>query len=95
MKKPSFETTMKLILVFTIICGLITIAFISKKLADEVNTASRLYTVTQNNTTYTGNIIRGDDNVKITDKDGTMFVLDAAHGPISIRRSDLGSYSID
>ena len=95
MKKPSFETTMKLILVFTIICGLITVTFITMKIADEANTASRLYTVTQNNTTYTGNIIRGDDNVKITDKDGTMFVLDAAHGPISIRRSDLGSYSID
>ena len=95
MKKPSFETTMKLILVFTIICGLITVTFITMKIADEANTASRLYTVTQNNTTYTGNIIRGDDNVKITDKDGTMFVLDAAHGPISNRRSDLGSYSID
>ena len=95
MKKPSFETTMKLILVFTIICGLITVTFITMKIADEANTASRLYTVTQNNTTYTGNIIRGDDYVKITDKDGTMFVLDAAHGPISIRRSDLGSYSID
>jgi len=95
MKKPSFETTMKLILFFTIICGLITVTFITMKIADEANTASRLYTVTQNNTTYTGNIIRGDDNVKITDKDGTMFVLDAAHGPISIRRSDLGSYSID
>lgn len=95
MKKPSFETTMKLILAFTIICGLITVTFITMKIADEANTASRLYTVTQNNTTYTGNIIRGDDNVKITDKDGTMFVLDAAHGPISIRRSDLGSYSID
>ena len=95
MKKPSFETTMKLILVFTIICGLITVTFITMKIADEANTASRLYTVTQNNTIYTGNIIRGDDNVKITDKDGTMFVLDAAHGPISIRRSDLGSYSID
>ena len=95
MKKPSFETTMKLILVFTIICGLITVTFITMKIADEANTASRLYTVTQNNTTYTGNIIRGDDNVKITDKDGTMFILDAAHGPISIRRSDLGSYSID
>ena len=95
MKKPSFETTMKLILAFTIICGLITVTFITMKIADEANTASRLYTVTQNNTTYTGNIIRGDDYVKITDKDGTMFVLDAAHGPISIRRSDLGSYSID
>ena len=95
MKKPSFETTMKLILVFNGICGLITIAFISKKLADEVNIAARFYTVTQNNTTYTGNIIRGDDYVKITDKDGTMFVLDAAHGPISIRRSDLGNDSID
>ena len=95
MKKPSFETTMKLILAFTIICGLVTVTFITMKIADEANTASRLYTVTQNNTTYTGNIIRGDDNVKITDKDGTMFVLDAAHGPISIRRSDLGSYSID
>jgi hypothetical protein len=86
---------MKLTLVFTIICGLITIAFITKKLADEVNTADRFYTVTQNNTSYTGNIIRGDDYVKITDKDGTMFVLDAAHGPISIRRSDLGNDSID
>lgn len=95
MKKPSFETTMKLILVFTIICGLVTVTFITMKIADEANTASRLYTVTQNNTTYTGNIIRGDDYVKITDKDGTMFILDAAHGPISIRRSDLGSYSID
>lgn len=95
MKKPSFETTMKLILAFTIICGLITVTFITMKIADEANTASRLYTVTQNNTTYTGNIIRGDDYVKITDKDGTMFILDAAHGPISIRRSDLGSYSID
>ena len=95
MKKPSFETTMKLILAFTIICGLVTVTFITMKIADEANTASRLYTVTQNTTTYTGNIIRGDDNVKITDKDGTMFVLDAAHGPISIRRSDLGSYSID
>ena len=95
MKKPSFETTMKLILAFTIICGLVTVTFITMKIADEANTASRLYTVTQNNTTYTGNIIRGDDNVKITDKDGIMFVLDAAHGPISIRRSDLGSYSID
>ena len=95
MEKPSFETTMKLILAFTIICGLVTVTFITMKIADEANTASRLYTVTQNNTTYTGNIIRGDDNVKITDKDGTMFVLDAAHGPISIRRSDLGSYSID
>ena len=95
MKKPSFETTMKLILVFTIICGLVTVTFITMKIADEANTASRLYTVTQNNTTYTGNIIRGDDYVKITDKDGTMFVLDAAHGPISIRRSDLGSDSID
>ena len=95
MEKPSFETTMKLILAFTIICGLVTVTFITMKIADEANTASRLYTVTQNNTTYTGNIIRGDDYVKITDKDGTMFVLDAAHGPISIRRSDLGSYSID
>lgn len=95
MKKPSFETTMKLILAFTIICGLVTVTFITMKIADEANTASGLYTVTQNNTTYTGNIIRGDDYVKITDKDGTMFILDAAHGPISIRRSDLGSYSID
>jgi hypothetical protein len=95
MKKPSFETTMKLTLAFAIICGLITIAFVTKKLADEVETVARFYTVTQNNTTYTGNIIRGDDYVKITDKDGTMFVLDAAHGPISIRRSDLGNDSID
>ena len=95
MKKPSFETTVTLTLVFAIICGLITIAFVTKRLADEVETAARFYTVTQNNTSYTGNIIRGDDYVKITDKDGTMFVLDAAHGPISIRRSDLGSYSID
>lgn len=95
MKKPSFLKIEILILVFTIICGLITIAFISMKLADEVNTTARYYSVTQNNTTYTGNIIRGDDYVKITDKEGTMFVLDAAHGPISIRRSDLGNDSID
>ena len=95
MKKPSFDTTMKLILVFTTICGLVTVTFITMKIADEANTASRLYTVTQNNTTYTGNIIRGDDYVKITDKGGTMFVLDAAHGPISIRRSDLENYPID
>lgn len=91
MKKPSFLKIEILILVFTIICGLCTIAFISMKLADEVNTTARCYSVTQNNTTYTGNIIRGDDYVKITDKEGTMFILDAAHGPISIRRSDLGN----
>jgi len=93
MKKPSFEITT--ILIFNLLCGVIMFTFMLRNLSDEVNTAARFYTVTQNNTTYTGNIIRGDGYVKITDKDGTMFVLDAAHGPISIRRSDLGNDSID
>jgi len=95
MKKLSFETTTRLILIFSSLCGVVMFTFMLWNLSNEVNTAARFYTVTQNNTTYTGNIIRGDDYVKITDKDGTMFVLDAAHGPISIRRSDLGNDSID
>ena len=95
MKKLTFETTMKLILVFTIICGLVTVTFITFKIADEANTAAKFYNVTQNGTTYTGRIIRGDHYVKVTDKDDNMVILDAAHGPISIRRSDLGNFSID
>lgn len=95
MKKLTFETTMKLILVFTIICGLVTVTFITFKIADEANTAAKFYNVTQNGTTYTGRIIRGTNYVKVTDKDDNMVILDAAHGPISIRRSDLGNFSID
>ena len=95
MKKLTFETTMKLILVFTIICGLVTVTFITFKIADEANTAAKFYNVTQNETTYTGRIIRGTNYVKVTDKDDNMVILDAAHGPISIRRSDLGNFSID
>ena len=86
---------MKLILVFTIICGLVTVTFITFKIADEANTAAKFYNVTQNETTYTGRIIRGTNYVKVTDKDDNMVILDAAHGPISIRRSDLGNFSID
>jgi len=96
MKKPSFETTTRLILIFSSLCGVVMFTFMLWNLSNEVNTAARFYTVTQNNTIYTGNSIGGGDGyVKITDKDGTMFVLDAAHGPISIRRSDLGNDSID
>ena len=95
MKKPSIETTMKLILVFQIICGLVMITFISIDIADAVNTADKFYNVTQNGTTYTGRIMRGTNYVKVTDKDDNMVILDAAHGPISIRRSDLGNFSID
>ena len=95
MKKLTFETTMKLILVFTIICGLVTVTFITFKIADEANTAAKFYNVTQNGTTYTGRIMRGTNYVKVTDKDDNMVILDAAHGPISIRRSDLGNFSID
>ena len=86
---------MKLILVFTIICGLVTVTFITFKIADEANTAAKFYNVTQNGTTYTGRIMRGTNYVKVTDKDDNMVILDAAHGPISIRRSDLGNFSID
>lgn len=95
MIKLSFETTMKLILVFTIISGLVIVTFITIKIADEANTAARLYNVTQNGTTYTGRITRGGEVVKVTDKDDNMVILDAAHGPINIRRSDLGNYPID
>jgi len=93
MKK--LETTAILILMFCVICVIVMFTFMIWTLSDGVSAAKYSYTVTQNNVTYTGNIIRGDDYVKVTDKDGTMFVLDAAHGPISIRRSDLGNFSID
>lgn len=69
--------------------------FMFWNLSDEVNTAAKFYNVTQNGTTYTGRIIRGDHYVKVTDKDDNMVILDAAHGPINIRRSDLGNYPID
>ena len=95
MKKPSIETTMKLILVFQIICGLVMITFVLIDITDGVNTAAKFYNVTQNGTTYTGRIMRGTNYVKVTDKDDNMVILDAAHGPISIRRSDLGNFSID
>ena len=95
MKKPSIETTMKLILVFQIICGLVMITFVLIDITDGVNTAAKFYNVTQNGTTYTGRIMRGTNYVKVTDKDDNMIIIDAAHGPISIRRSDLGNFSID
>ena len=95
MKNLSFETTLKLILAFTIICGLVTVTFITIKIADEANNAAKFYNVTQNGTTYTGRIIRGTNYVKVTDKDDNMVILDAAHGPISIRRSDLMEHPID
>lgn len=95
MKKPSIETTMKLILVFQIICGLVMITFVLIDITDGVNTAAKFYNVTQNGTTYTGRIMRGTNYVKVTDKDDNMVIIDAAHGPISIRRSDLGNFSID
>ena len=86
---------MKLILVFQIICGLVMITFVLIDITDGVNTAAKFYNVTQNGTTYTGRIMRGTNYVKVTDKDDNMVILDAAHGPISIRRSDLGNFSID
>jgi hypothetical protein len=69
--------------------------FILWTLSDEISAAKYGYTIIQNNVTYTGNIIRGDDYVKVIDRDDNMIILDAAYGPISIRRSDLGNFSID
>ena len=83
------------ILLFSLLLGLIMYSFMFMNLSGEVNTAAKFYNVTQNGTTYTGRIIRGDHYVKVTDKDDNMVILDAAHGPISIRRSDLGNFSID
>jgi len=85
MKKLTFETTTLLVLLFCLAC-LIMMSLLHLR---------DCYIITQNNITYTGNIIRGDDYVKVIDRDGNMVIIDAAHGPISIRRSDLGNYSID
>lgn len=71
------------------------ITFVLIDITDGVNTAAKFYNVTQNGTTYTGRIMRGTNYVKVTDKDDNMIIIDAAHGPISIRRSDLGNFSID
>ena len=80
---------------FCVICVIVMFTFMIWTLSDEVSAAKHGYTITQNNVTYTGNIIRGDDYVKVIDRDDNMIILDAAHGPISIRRSDLGNFSID
>ena len=95
MKKPTFETTMLLILVFCVVCLIVSLTFMILTLSDIASGAKHVYIITQNNVTYTGNIIRGDDYVKVIDRDDNMIILDAAHGPISIRRSDLGNFSID
>ena len=95
MKKPTFETTMLLILVFCVVCLIVSLTFMIWTISDIASGAKHSYTITQNNVTYTGNIIRGDDYVKVIDRDDNMIILDAAHGPISIRRSDLGNFSID
>jgi hypothetical protein len=83
------------ILIFSLLCGVFMFTSMLWNLSDEANTAARLYSVTQNGTTYTGRIIRGSGYVKVTDKDDNMVILDAAHGPISIRRSDLMEHPID
>jgi len=95
MKKPTFETTTILILMFCVVCVIVMFIGMIWTLSDEISTAKYSYTITQNNVTYIGNIIRGDDYVKVIDRDDNMTILDAAHGPISIRRSDLGNFSID
>lgn len=94
MKKLTFGGQ-ELILLFSLLLGVIMFSFMFMNLSGEANTASKFYNVTQNGTTYTGRIIRGTNYVKVTDKDDNMVILDAAHGPISIRRSDLGNFSID
>ena len=94
MKKLTFDGQ-ELILFFSLGCGVIMFTFMFWNLSDEVNTAAKIYNVTQNGTTYTGRIIRGDHYVRVTDKDDNMVIFDAAHGPINIRRSDLGNYPID
>jgi len=90
MKKLTFETTTLLVLLFCLACLIVMGTFMIKVLSDEVS-PTKGYIITQNNITYTGNIIRGDDYVKVIDRDGNMVIIDAAHGPISIRRSDLGN----
>jgi hypothetical protein len=95
MKKLTFEKIMQLWLILAAIFGLIIIIFTVISISDEISAAKHSYIITQNNVTYTGNIIRGDDYVKVIDRDDNMIILDAAHGPISIRRSDLGNFSID
>jgi hypothetical protein len=94
MKKLTFGGQ-ELILLFSLLLGVIMFSFMLMNLTGEVNTAAKFYNVTQNGTTYTGRIMRGTNYVKVTDKDDNMVILDAAHGPISIRRSDLGNFSID
>ena len=94
MKKLTFGGQ-ELILLFSLLLGVIMFSFMFMNLSGEINTAAKFYNVTQNGTTYTGRIMRGTNYVKVTDKDNNMVILDAAHGPISIRRSDLGNFSID
>ena len=95
MQKLSFESIMRITIIFTALCGVSIITFTVIKIMDEISAANQIYTVTQNDATYIGSIIRADDYVKVTDKDDTMTILDAAHGPINIRRSDLGNHPID
>ena len=94
MKKLTFGGQ-ELILLFSLLLGVIMFSFMFMNLSGEINTAAKFYNVTQNGTTYTGRIMRGTNYVKVTDKDDNMVIIDAAHGPISIRRSDLGNFSID
>ena len=94
MKKLTFGGQ-ELILLFSLLLGVIMFSSMFMNLSGEINTAAKFYNVTQNGTTYTGRIMRGTNYVKVTDKDDNMVIIDAAHGPISIRRSDLGNFSID
>jgi|APGre2960657404_1045060.scaffolds.fasta_scaffold131843_2 hypothetical protein len=95
MKRLTFETTMLLILVFCVVCLIVSLTFMMLTISDIASGAKQVYTVTQNDASYVGSIIRGDDYIKVIGKDNNMVILDAAHGPISIRRSDLEEYPID
>ena len=76
--------------------GIVMIAFLGVFLLDEVIfTQASVYSITQRGTIYTGRIQQGHSTVKVTDSDGNTIILDAAHGPIDIRRSDLGIHPID
>ena len=95
MKRLTFEKIMQLWLILAAMFGVIIIIFTVISIEFEISAAKHSYTVTQNDVSYVGSIIRGDDYIKVIGKDNNMVILDAAHGPIIIRRSALEEYPID